>query len=240
MRILPFLVLPFMVMACGEADAQSSASPAEAPRTLSVSGQGQAFGTPDMAMMQFGVVAQGRTAGEAMAANAEAMTAVRNRLRELGIAARDMQTANFSLSPVYERYDRNSSNQEQRKIVGYNVNNTLSVRLRDIEKVGDTIDAAVASGANNLNGLSFGFQDQSDLEDEAKRAAVKEARATAELLAEEAGVQLGRVMTLSVSSYNPRPQPVAMARMEAADMATPIEAGESSLSANVSMTFEIE
>lgn len=237
MRMLAFLLLPVMVMACSDADAQDQS--AEAPRTLSVSGEGQAYGTPDLAMMQFGVVAEGKTAGEAMEANAEAMTAVRNRLRELGIAARDMQTSNFSLNPVYAPYNRNSSTSDERKIVGYSVNNSLSVRLRDIDKVGATIDAAVSAGANNLGGLQFGFQDQTELEEEAKRAAVREARKTAEIVADEAGVTLGRVMTLSVSGYS-RPRPVAMARMEAADSVTPIEAGESSLSANVSVTFEIK
>lgn len=239
MRIPMIFILPLAAMACGNADAQDSAPASNEPfRTISVSGEGEATATPDMAVMRFGVVAEGKTAGEAMEANASAMSSMRDKLRNLGIAARDMQTSNFSLNPVYTPYDRNKP--EQRKIVGYTVNNTLTVRLRDIDKVGDTIDAAVTAGANNLGGLSFGFQDQTELEEEAKRDAVRQARETAELLADEAGVELGRVMTLSVSSYSRGPQPVAMARMESADAATPIEAGESAITASVSMTFEIK
>lgn len=238
MRIATFLLIPFMLAACGGADAQENSASSEARRILSVAGQGQAVGSPDMAMMSFGVVSEGKTAGEAMATNSAAMTKLRNRLRELGVAARDMQTSNFSLNPKYTPY--NSGRPQTREIVGYTVNNQLSVRLRDIDKVGDIIDQAVSSGANNLNSLRFGFQNQTALEAEAKQAAVRDARATAELLAEEAGVKLGRVMSISVGSYRASPQPVAMARMEMADAAPPIEAGESALSANVSMTFEIK
>lgn len=237
MRKPLMLLLPILAMGCADADAQDSAS-AETPRTISVSGEGEATGTPDMAIMQFGVVAEGKTAGEAMTANSQAMTKVRDKLKELGIAAKDMQTSNFSLNPVYPPYDRNKP--EERKITGYSVNNSLTVRLRDIDKVGATIDAAVGAGANNLGGLNFGFQDQSDLEDEAKKDAVRQARATAELVAKEAGVSLGEVMTIAVNSYSGRPQPVAMSRMATAESATPIEAGESSLSASVSITYRIK
>ena len=177
-------------------------------RTLSVSGTGAAAGVPDMAMLNFAVVSQAKTAGEATAANASSMTGVRDALSELGVAPRDMQTSGFSLSPRYAQNERGFT--DRNVIIGYEANNTLTVRLRDTTKVGGAIDAAVAAGANQLNSLNFGFSDEDELLEEARRNAVREAVALAELLADEAGIRLGPVRHMSISSYRPSPQPIAM------------------------------
>jgi uncharacterized protein YggE len=213
------------------------ADPGDMPRTLSVTGEGQAFGSPDLALMSFAVVTDDKTARGAVEANAERMSRVRDALKELGIEARDMQTTGFNLDPQYSQDDR--GRMDTSKIVGYRAANTLSVRLRDIEGVGAAIDRAVGAGANSLSNLSFDFQDSDKILEEARRNAMADARAQAELLAEEARVRLGKVMTISMHSYRPGPQPM-MRRMAMDEMAsTPIETGESSLSATVNVTYEI-
>ncbi|MEM9990021.1 MAG: SIMPL domain-containing protein, partial [Pseudomonadota bacterium] len=218
-----------------DADAQ------EAPRTLSVTGNGQAVASPDMAMMNFAVVSQGKTAGEAITENSQRMNKVRDALKDLDIEARDMQTSGFYLNPRYERDERGRT--DRNKIIGYEAGNTLSIRLREIEKVGEAIDEAVAAGANSLNGLQFGFQEKDELLEEARRNAVRDARALAELLAEEADVELGDVTSMSIYSASPEPR---MLRMESRSMAmdaaapTPIEAGEGMLSVTVNMTYELD
>lgn len=236
MRILPIIMVSFILVACGGGESQAAED--QQHRIISVSGTGDVAGTPDLAIMQFGVITEGKTAGDAISANSREMNAVRAQLKKIGIADRDLQTSNFSLSPKYPAYNRNSP--EERKIIGYTVNNTLTVRLRDVEKVGEAIDKATQAGANSMHSLQFGFQNQGDLQDDAQQAAVRDARATAEMLAKEAGVKLGRVMSISVPNFTRGPQPMARAAMADFESSTPIEAGESVLSATVSMTFEIE
>ncbi|WOI52651.1 SIMPL domain-containing protein [Parvularcula sp. LCG005] len=212
---------------------------AEYARTISVTGTGSAAGVPDQAMLDFAVVSTGKTAGDAMAANAAAMTKVRDALKALGIEPKDMQTADFNLNPEYQQDER--GRYDNSTIAGYTARNSLRVRLKDVKKVGDTIDKAVAAGANNLNGLTFGFQDSSKMLAEARREAVRDARAVADLLTDEAGVEIGTVVTMSEYSNGPQPRPMMM-RTErmSADVSTPIEAGESEISVTVNITYSLK
>ena len=210
------------------------------PRTLSVSGTGEATGTPDMATLRFSATTRSATAEEALTGNAQKMAAVRDRLRTLNVESRDMQTSGLSLSPYYEqnengRYDR-------AVIAGYEAMNGLTVRLRGTDGAGEVIDAAVQAGANGLDSFSFGFQDDEALQDEARRDAVRDAREKAELLAKEAGVSLGRVVTLTETGGGGGPQPYydgRMMRMQAEAAPTPVEAGEQSVTASVQITYEL-
>ncbi|MBB4658838.1 SIMPL domain-containing protein [Parvularcula dongshanensis] len=211
-----------------------------APRTLSVSGLGEATGTPDMATLRFSATSRAATAAEALAANAQKMTAVRDRLRTLNIEPRDMQTSGLSLSPYYEQNDNGRF--DRAVIAGYEAANGLTIRLRGTEGAGDVIDAAVQAGANGLDSLSFGFQNADSLQDDARRDAVRDARAKAELLAEEAGVSLGRVLTLTEAGGGGGPQPYydgRMMRMQAEAAPTPVEAGEQAVTASVQITYEL-
>lgn len=229
--------MPLVLAACSGA---SDAQVADTPRTLSVSGEGVAVGTPDLAMLTFAVETTGTTAKEAMSDNANRLAAVRDELKGLGVEARDMQTTGFSLNPNYD-YDKNNR-RDRNKIVGYTARNGLFVRLRDVEKAGEAIDKAVTAGANRLDSLSFGFQEPGKLKEQAQRDAVRNARAVAELMAEEAGVRLGPVLSMSMSSHSPSPRPMMMqSRAMAADVApTPVEAGESALNVSVHMKFGLK
>jgi uncharacterized protein YggE len=219
--------------------AQAQDARPEAPaRTVTVTGTGEAYAAPDVATLRFSVVSRAEDASGALAANARAATAVRDRLRRAGVAARDMQTSGLSLGPYYD--NSSSRSYDQSEIAGYEARNTLTVRLRDLEEAGSVIDAAVAAGANGLDGLSFGIEDQDALLAEARAAAVEDAREAAALLAEAAGATLGEVVTITEQGGGGGPQPMMMRAGIEMDASTPIEGGEQAVSANVRVVFGLE
>lgn len=201
-------------------------------RSISVTGTGTIEAAPDMATLMIGVTTQGSTAAEALAANSKATDAVIARLTASGIEARDMQTSNLSINPNWTGYDSSTPT-----ISGYVASNMLTVRVRALDTTGAVLDAAVADGANTLNGLTFGLANPEPAYDEARKEAVADARAKAELLATAAGVKLGAV--LSVSDAGATTDPVPMYRDAVQASAVPVVGGELGLVANVSVTWEI-
>ncbi len=211
--------------------------------TLSVDAEGSVSVDPDIAFISAGVQSDAATAREAMAANRKAMNRVFDVLKKAGIAERDMQTSNFQISPRYDQIEEREGDTRRRRSVlrGYTVANQLTVKVRDLDALGPTLDALVEAGGNTFNGLNFALEDDTAAMNAAREAAVKSALSRAELLAGAAGYRVGRIVTMSESSYRGGPQPMAMmARAESADMApTPIAAGSVNYNANVSVTFEL-
>ena len=198
-------------------------------RLVSVVGQGRVASTPDMAVMSLGVTHEAKTAGAAMdMVNADAVTLL-EALAALGVAARDVQTDQLSVSPLWSKGDG------ARQITGYVARNAVSVRVRDLARLGAVMDAALAAGSNDFNGLRFSMQDPAPIEAQARAAAVKDAMARAAQLAEAAGVTLGPIVALSEQGGGSQPR--MMARASSEDMA--IATGEVSISASVSMTFDL-
>jgi uncharacterized protein YggE len=211
---------------------------------LTVSADGRAVRTPDLAVFTAGVTSSGKTAGDALRSNAADMNRVIAALKGAGIADRDIQTSNLSLNPVYApqvRLADGTYEQPEQRIVGYQANNSVTVRQRKLGEFGRVIDTLVAAGANQVSGPSFQMDDPDAASDEARLAAMKKARARAELYARAAGLRVGRILSISESGgYNPGP-PVLFARM-AADSApapSPVAAGEIQLNANVTVLFEL-
>jgi len=209
--------------------------------TISVQGQGEVTATPDTAMINSGVTTQAATAREALDANSAAMDELIAALKDAGIEERDIQTSNFSVNPNYVYSDARDENGYSLppRIDGYQVSNTVTVRVRDLETLGAILDKSVTVGANTINGISFSVADPSEVLDKARRAAVKDARAKAELYAEAAGVDLGELESISESQGVSGPQPYPMyARAEAA-AAVPVSAGELSFSVSVNVAWEM-
>ena len=207
---------------------------AAAEGTITVTGRGEASAVPDMATLQLGVTSQAKEAGAAMAGNAEAMSRVIAQLESAGIDARDMQTSSLSLSPrrAPPGPDRTP------EIVGFVASNVVTVRVRDLNALGGILAAALGDGANTLGGLSFGVSDETALREAARRAAVTDAMAAARVLADAAGVALGEVEDLSELSASWGPQPMGRMEMAMSD-SVPVAAGESTISSEVRMVFEI-
>ncbi len=235
--ILPAAAAAIMMAGCA-APTASAAAPADAPRTITVTGEGRAAAAPDMAVISIGVRSEAPTAAAALRQNSADMSATIKKLKDLGIADKDIQTSGLSVNPRYN-YENNRS---QPEVIGFTASNSVTVRLRDLSSAGSVIDQAVQSGANTLGGVSFSFSEPKPLYDEARRDAVTEAKAKASLLTDAAGVRLGKLLYIQ-EGYAQAPQPkMYSARMEMADSAAnvPMEAGESEVNVTVSLVYEIE
>ena len=193
--------------------------------TITVSGTGTATTVPDRASFDFTVETRAKTASEALAQNSAEARTVIAAVKGAGVAAEDVQTAQVSLSP--------STAQNGTTIVGYAASNTITVKVRDLGAAGRIVDAAVGAGATGVSGPSLFSGDQSGLYRDALKAAVAQARAKAQALAEAAGVSLGRVTAMVEGGGQ---TPVPLARTDAAP-SVPIEPGTQEISATVSVTF---
>ena len=201
---------------------------------ITVTGLGQVERVPDMATITLGVTHQSDNARDAVAEVAVTSGAILTTLADMGIEPRYMRTSDLSLQPVWQR---NNSNNQPPKVTGYSASNRVTVRVRDLAVLGDILGRVTTDGANLFQGLQFGLQDNQTALDDARRAAVADGRARAELYAEAAGVTLGDLVGLSESGVAaPRPM---MREAMASDMAMSIAEGELSLSASVTMVFEI-
>lgn len=209
------------------------------PRLIAVSGLGEVKTRPDMAIISTGVVTEGPTAKDALAKNNAAMAAVIAALKAAGVAEDDIQTSNFSVSPKYPPYQPNQTTAP--RIVGYTVSNQVSAAVKDLKKLGAILDTLVQSGSNQMNGISFDVAEPKPFLDEARKKAVADARAKAELYAAAAGVSLGKVVQISETGAVVPPMPMFDKRAMATEAASvPIAAGQQTISANVSITYEIQ
>ena len=204
--------------------------------TLDVTAEGQTTRVPDVATIRAGVVTQGATAAAALAENGTRMAAVLDALKRAGVAQRDIRTANVSLSPQY-RYAEN----QPPVIIGYQANNNVSIRFRDIAKSGAILDALVKQGANQIDGPTLSIDQPDAALDEARTDAVKRARARAELYARAAGLTVSRIVSITENGQNDgsTPPPVLYARagLAAADSATKVVAGETDVTVTLSVRF---
>ncbi len=216
--------------------------PAPPTPTISVSATGTAEIAPDMAVITLTVLREGETARAALDANTEAMTDVLAAMQDEGIAERDLQTSNFSVQPIYVYPRNNNGQQDEPRIVGYRVHNSLTVRVRDLDRLGAILDASVTLGVNQGGQIMFTNDDPAAAISEARTEAMKNAIAKARELTEAAEIGLGKIVTITEQSD--RPQPIRLARAEmamAADAApVPIAAGENSYRVTVNVTFELD
>jgi uncharacterized protein YggE len=236
-----FAVLALGALLAAPAVAQES----EPYPRIMVSGEGVSTLAPDMAIVNLTVTREAETAREALDANTEAMARVLAAMQQEGIEERDLQTSNFSIEPkiVYPK-NYSSDSPEAPKIIGYTVRNSLTVRIRDMDRVGDILDTSVTLGVNQGGQISFTNDDPSEALNQARIKAMEEAIAKARTLAEAAGVGLGKVLEISENSYRSQPVPIARARnvaFNAAESApVPVAAGENSYSVTVNVSFGIE
>lgn len=211
------------------------------PAVISVNASGETTAKPDMAIVNLGVVTEGSSANEALLANNEAMKKAIDAMKASGIEERDLQTSNFSIYPVY---DKNSSYKKLTdKKNEYRVSNSLTVRVRDLSKLGTILDESVKLGVNSSSNLTLTNADPKPYTTQARKNAVIEARERAETLADAAGVKLGRV--LIINEGNAQFAPIQQRGMMMADSAAgarapvPIASGELEYNVNVMVTFEI-
>jgi hypothetical protein len=221
------------------AQAQQQPTPTLQGTLLSISAEGKTTGRPDMATINLGVQTQAPTAQAALQANSQRVTALVAALRHAGVAERDIQTSNVSVSPV-QQYRQN----EPPLVTGYQADNSVTAKVRAIDTTGRVIDAAVNAGGNTVNGVFFSYQDPDAQLDIARRNAIREARRRADLYAQALDMHVARVISVQEGGgYSP---PIPMPMMARAEIAAPappppppVETGEVETTASVGVMFEL-
>lgn len=204
--------------------------------TFSVSGEGKTTVSPDIAVVDVGVQAQGTTVKQVQNDLNTRINQVSDAVKKLGIKPEDIQTTNYSIFP---QYDYQSPTQ---KITGYQASTNLTIKVRDIDRANEIIDAATQAGANQVGGITFDVDDKSKAENEAREKAVKDAKRKAQDAARIAGFKLGKVMNYS-ESFGPDgdPRPVIQ-KLEGApgdQTVTQVEPGSSEIVVTVSLSYQI-
>lgn len=218
----------------GVTPAQAQQPPPRPEARVIVNGEGSVTVQPDYAQIGAGVTTKAKTVKEATDANAKLMAAITAALLDSGIAQKDIQTSRFSVQPVYAPPQPNA----EPKLSGFSVSNQLSITIRQIATVGAILDRVIAAGATDVGGVEFLHSDLSKALDQAREAAVADARRKAELYARAAGLELGRVMWITEDpSFAP---PVSMKALRAAGglaSPVPIAAGEDTLRVQITIGF---
>jgi uncharacterized protein YggE len=227
-RILLIAVPVVLAAALAAATLPGSASSAAAEAGgLTVQGTASVTSVPDRAELSFGVESQGQTAKAALAANATEMRKVIAAVKAAG--GTDVRTQSVSLSPRYN---------ETNDVQAFVATNSVSAMIKDLAKAGAVIDAAVSAGANQIYGPSLSSGDQTELYRQALKAAVANARASAQVLAAASNLSLGRVTAIVENGGGP--QPLAYAADKAMGVeSTPIEPGTQQTTASISVTFAV-
>ena len=195
-------------------------------------GEGSVSVTPNYAQISSGVTTRSKTVKDGVEANSRLIIVIIAALKDAGIADKDIQTARFSIQPVYAQQEPRS----EPKLSGYSVSHQVNVTVREIGKVSDVLDRVVAAGATDVGNVAFLVSDASKVLDQAREAAMADAQRKGEVYAKAAGVKLGRVEWITEDSSVASPVPV-MARAQAAPV--PIAIGEDTLRVRVTVGFDI-
>ncbi|MBI1327897.1 MAG: DUF541 domain-containing protein [Alphaproteobacteria bacterium] len=234
--MLRFLLVIAFLAISGPVSAQEAL---DTRTKLHISAQSEVTGKPDLALISAGIVTQNIAADAALAENSTKMNAVFEAIKKAGIEEKDIQTSGININPQYV-YGENVPP----KISGYQVSNSVSIKIRDLKKIGKTLDALVAQGANQINGPSFSIENPDPLLDNARSDAVAKARKKAELYAKAAGMKVKKILSISeAGGYMEPPRPMmemAMAKMDMRAASTPVAIGELNMTASVQMVFELE
>ncbi len=206
---------------------------------ISISGQGMVSVKPNIGIATMGVDITAATLNQATSQANTKMQAVIDKVKSLGVDAKDIQTVNYSVYPITSQPKGGTDNTPP-AITGYRVSNQVRVTVRKLDDLGKILDAAVGAGANNIYGVSFSVDDLTPYQAQARVAAVKDAQDKAAQLAKSAGIQVGPILQISESSSNPRPL-AATADLRAASVAqVPVETGEMQVTVMVNVRFAIK
>lgn len=226
-------------------------------RTIDVTGEGEAFAVPDVATFSFTVREEGKTVADAQKKATDKMNAALKSVKDSGVEEKDYRTIGYNVYPKYE-YVRSASRicadglycqpEGRQVIVGYEVSQTIEVKVRDTAKAGDLLTMVGSAGASEVSGLEFTIDDEDKVKEEARAKAIADARAKAERLAETLGVRIGKVAAYSESSGGGYPmyykrEAMAMDQANgsagAAPQAATVPMGENKVISNVTVTYEL-
>jgi uncharacterized protein YggE len=233
------LLIPMLLVVSATAQAQTPVitPPHDGPVVVS-SGEGLVRRAPDRAWVMASVEARARSPREAQKLNVDVMSAVLQKLKGLGLPAEAIQTRSYDMQPEYDYVNG------KQLLRGYVARNTLEIRVDELPRVGEILDAAVASGATSVGNVRFDLKDRAAAEREALRLAVVDARRRADATADGAGMRVDRIVRIEEHRVGPIPPPRPMMAMRAemgqvAAAEPPIEPGEVEIRATVTMTAAI-
>ncbi|HQI95080.1 MAG TPA: SIMPL domain-containing protein [bacterium] len=209
---------------------------------FSVTGSGTVYAKADIANIVIGFKSGvKKTAAEATAENTKKMNNIIEALKKLGIEEKDIQTTEYTLSPVY-----NWTNERGQELIGYEVSQNLTVKVRDLNKIGEVIARTTEQGANQIGSVNFTIDDEFELRNQARALAIKKAQEKAQLIAEQSGMKLGKIKGFSEGSNNPTPILYSNAKMiatqaEGADLSEPlIPSGQNEIKVDVTLVYEVK
>ncbi len=213
---------------------------------FTISDTGEVYSKPDLAVTTLSVVSEKKTVAEAMSDNTEKMNAIIKSVGDNGVEDKDMKTVNFYISPVYEYQSAVSCGyypcpDGKRVLTGYQITQSLQVKIRDLEKVGEIIQGATDNGANQVGDLQFTIENEDDLKSQAREEAIDKVKAKAEALAKQLGVKIVRIVSYSESGAYNYPEALYSAKavgMGGGDSVPQIQTGENKIEATVSITYE--
>jgi len=216
----------------------------ETKNTIVVSGTGEIYAKPDLALTSFSVITEAKTVAGALSENTKNMNAVINSAKSQGVEDKDLKTTNFSIYPRYEYVKEETDIYPyppgKRVLTGYEITQSLEVKIRDLQKVGDIIEGAASAGANQIGDLQFTIDKEDELKAEARKQAIDQAKEKARELASQLGVKLVRITNFSESGTAPIFYGLEKMAAPAAGGGTPqIETGENKIEVQVSITYEI-
>jgi len=207
----------------------------EEQRGIVVMGEGKASADPDVAMITIGVETRARRAQEAGDENGQRMAQVMEALQSMGIAEEDIQTVDYSIQPEID-WDN-----EEHRVIGYVVSNSVLVKIRQMDQVGDVLDAVTEAGVNNIHGIRFTFDDPTSLREQAREEAMADAQSKAQALADLGDVGLGKPRIMSESFIEPPPfyREQVYAPPMGGGAEVPISPGQLEVTVRVQVTFDM-
>jgi uncharacterized protein len=241
---LGFLLIVFTAFAVIDKGYQITKNLNQGPEnTISISAEGKVNTVPDLATVNLGVTMQGDTAAEVQDKSSEKINQIINFVKSQGIKDEDIQTSQFNINPRYNYKDGENT------VIGYQASQTVVVKIKGVDKstdvVGRILDGATDNGANQIYGVNFSFDDPDDLKNQARKLAIANAKDKAEELAKEAGLRLGKIVSLSESGgYTPVPyyrDAIGFGGdSEFSSIAPDIQAGSQEVSQTMTIVFELK
>jgi uncharacterized protein len=209
---------------------------------FSVIGSGTVYAKADIANLTVGLKTEiKKTAAEATTDNNDKMNEIIQAIKDLGVEEKDIKTTNYNLSPVY-----NWTESRGQELIGYQVSQNVTLKIRDLEKIGEIIAKTTKKGANQVGNINFTIDDEYELKNQAREIAIEKAKEKAQLIAEQSGMKLGKIKGMHENSYSPAPYAYTNAKLEyAADevdrVSSPsIEAGTNEIRAEVTIIYEVK
>lgn len=223
----------------------------ESLKTITVSGTGEIYAKPDLAIVDFSVVTEAKTVAKAMEDNTAKMNAIIDFMKEQGIEDKDLKTISFYIYPRYEWYDTETCvmlfgtpcPSGRRVLVGYEVTQSLQVKIRDMAKIGDIIQGGTDKGANQVGDLQFTIDKEDEVKKQAREQAITEAKTKAGELASQLGVKLTRIVNFNESGifpYYETMKEAVPAGLGGGVSAPQIQTGENKIEITVNITYEID